>query len=126
MGKLRSRTIATILLVVWCSLVCAGDWSPQHRGVGTDSSDPGEIVFFILYVLISEFGKKLDTNYICPVYCAVKHNHIYEIKESNLQTANNIPRPDTPESREQQENGIRACSDVHGLCGNDWKVRETK
>ena len=104
MGKLNSRTIAVILLVVWSSLVCAGHRGPQHRGVGTNSSDPGEIVFFILYVLIGEFGKKLDKNYRCPVYCAVKHKHIYweynEEEKSYIQADDGVPGPDKPEDRE--------------------------
>ena len=104
MGKLNSRTIAVILVVVWSSLVCAGHRSPQHRGVGTNSSDPGEIVFFILYVLIGEFGKKLDKSYRCPVYCEVNHKHIYweynEEEKSYIQADDGVPGPDKPEDRE--------------------------
>ena len=117
MGKLNSRTIAVILLVVWSSLVCAGHRSPQHRGVGANSSDPGEIVFFILYVLIGEFGKKLDKSYRCPVYCEVKHNHIYwekdETKEGNIQTDDGLPGSDESEDREQQKSIIRPIASIH-------------
>ena len=75
MGKLNSRVIAIVLLVVWCTMVCAGDWRPQHRGVVTNTSDAGKIVYFIIYVLINEYGKKLDRSYVCPVYCEVNHKH---------------------------------------------------
>ena len=34
MGKLNSRIITAILLVVWCTMVCAGNWSSQYRGLG--------------------------------------------------------------------------------------------
>ena len=126
MDKFSRGIIAVLLLVVWSSLVCAGNWGTQHRSVGADASDPGEIVFFILYVLISEFGKKLDKNYICPVYCEVKHRHIYETEESNIQTASRIHRPDASKSGEQSEDGLRACSDVHGLCGDVRQIEETE
>jgi hypothetical protein len=126
MGKFGHRITGVILLVVWCSMVCAGDWGPQHRSVGTNSSDPGEIVFFILYVIAMEFGKKLDKNYICPVYCDTNHKHIYEIKESNIQTVDRIPRPGTSKDREQSETVLRTGPDVHRLCGDDREIRETE
>ena len=75
MGKLSHRIIAVVLLVVWCSLVCAGDRSTQYRGVLINQEDAGKIAAFILIVLISEYGKKLDKGYTCPVYCEVNHKH---------------------------------------------------
>ena len=75
MGKLNSRIIATLFLVVWCTMVCAGDWNPQHRSVVIDTPDTGEIIFFIIYVILGEIGKKLDKGYQCPVYCEVNHKH---------------------------------------------------
>ena len=75
MGKLNSRIIATVLLVVWCTMVCAGDRSPQHRGVVINTPDTGKIIFFIIYVILGEIGKKLDKGYQCPVYCEVNHKH---------------------------------------------------
>ena len=75
MGELRDRIIAIILLVVWCSMVCAGDWNPQHRSVVINTPDTGKIVFFIIYVILGEIGKKLDKGYQCPVYCEVNHKH---------------------------------------------------
>tara|TARA_R110002020_G_scaffold410826_1_gene620512 strand:- start:155 stop:370 length:216 start_codon:yes stop_codon:yes gene_type:complete len=39
--------------------------------------DVGEIVFFGLFVIFGEIGKRLDKGYRCPTYCAVDHKHIY-------------------------------------------------
>jgi len=75
MGKLNSRIIATLFLVAWCTMVCAGDWNPQHRSVVINTPDTGEIIFFIIYVILGELGKKLDKGYQCPVYCEVNHKH---------------------------------------------------
>jgi len=75
MGKLNSRLIGLILLVAWCSMVCAANSNPKYRGVFISEEDAGDIAFFVLFVIISEIGKKLDKNYICPVYCEVNHKH---------------------------------------------------
>ena len=75
MGKLNSRIIANLFLVVWCTMVCAGDWNPQHRSVVINTPDTGKIIFFIIYVILGETGKKLDKGYQCPVYCGVNHKH---------------------------------------------------
>ena len=75
MGKLNSRIIAIILLVVWCTMVCAGNRSSQYRGLVINTPDTGEIVFFVIYVILGEIGKKLDRSYVCPVYCEVNHKH---------------------------------------------------
>ena len=75
MGELNSRIIATLFLVAWCTMVCAGDWNPQHRSVVINTPDTGEIIFFIIYVILGEIGKKLDKGYQCPVYCEVNHKH---------------------------------------------------
>jgi len=77
MGKLNHRLVAIVLLGVWCSFLSSANFNYQHRGVEFDSSDPGEIVFFIIYVVLGEIGKKLDKNYRCPRYCEAKHKHIY-------------------------------------------------
>jgi len=100
----------------------------QYRSMGVreESSSIGNITYFLLYVVMGEFGKKLDKNYICPVYCGIKHKHIYEAKESNIQTANRIPRPVTPKDREQSETVLRTGPDVHRLCGDDREIRETE
>jgi len=63
-----------ILLYGWGFAIPFSDIYPEHRSVGNDT---GKVVLFILYVVISEYGKKLDRNYKCPVYCDVDHKHIF-------------------------------------------------
>ena len=84
MVKLNSRIVKFVLLVAWFSMVCAGNRSPQYRGLGVNAEDRAEIVFFVLYVILGEIGKKLDNSYICPVYCEVNHKH--RIKEDEAET----------------------------------------
>ena len=82
MGKLRSSIITIKLLVVWCTEVCAGNRSPQYRGVVYESPDKswGKVGYFVLYVVLNEVGKHLDRHpmggYTCPDYCDVDHKHI--------------------------------------------------
>jgi hypothetical protein len=77
MGKLNHRLVAIVLLGVWCSFLSSANFNYQYRGVEFHSPDPGEIVFFIIYVVLGEIGKKLDKGYRCPSYCEAKHKHIY-------------------------------------------------
>jgi hypothetical protein len=77
MGKLNHRLVAIVLLGVWCSFLSSANFNYQHRGVESYPSDAGKIVFFIIYVVLGEIGKKLDKNYRCPGYCEVDHKHIY-------------------------------------------------
>ena len=103
-------------LVLLCQLWQLGtsvSGGPQYSSMGIhtqewiSSEDIGKIAVFILYVVVSELGKKLDKGYRCPLYCEVDHKHIYEEKESNLQGTDRIPRPDKPKDREQPEGNIR-------------------
>ena len=112
MGKLNNRAIAIVLLVVWCTMVCAGDWYPQHRGVVIDTPDTGKIIFFIIYVILGELGKKLDKGYQCPVYCEVNHKHRiieYDTQREqgiNEETGEKLDGSDVIAGREQSESGI--------------------
>ena len=81
MGKLNSRTMAIACLGIWCTFLCATDFNSQRRSVEFHTPDTGELVFFVLYVIMGEIGKKLDKNYRCPDYCEVKHKHMYAEKE---------------------------------------------
>ena len=117
MGKLNSRIIAIILLVAWCSMVCAANWDTQHRSVFINQEDTGEIAFFLIYILISEYGKKLDKGYICPVYCEVNHKH--RIVEYDTKTQQGIDEETDQEldgsviiaDRQQSEGSVRSLSD---------------
>ena len=112
MGKLRSRIITVILLVVWCTMVCAGNWSTEYRGVVINTPDTGEIIFFVIYVILGEIGKKLDKGYQCPVYCEVNHKHrIIEYDTQREQgiaekTGKKLDGSDVITSREQSESSI--------------------
>jgi hypothetical protein len=77
MDKLNSRIMAIACLGIWCVFLCAADFNRQHRGVEFHTPDTGELVFFVLYVIMGEIGKKLDKGYMCPSYCEVKHKHMY-------------------------------------------------
>ena len=118
MGKLRNRITAAILLVVWITVVCAGNRNPQHRGVGTNSSQTGDIIYFILFVCMIEYGKKLDKGYICPVYCEVKHKHrIIEYETKAKQSTDEKADPGEDGSalvadRQQPEGGVRHLQDT--------------
>ena len=117
MGKLNSRIIAVILLVVWCAMVYAGNSSPQYRGVVINTPDAGKIVFFVIYVILGEIGKKLDKGYICPVYCEVNHKH--RIVEYDTKTQQGIDEESDQEldgsviiaDRQQSEGSVRSLSD---------------
>ena len=122
MGKLSNRTITAVLLVAWITMVCAGDWGSEYRSVGFNSSDIGQIAFFVLYVIVGETGKKLDKGYICPVYCEVNHIHRYEKEKSNIQRNDGVSRPGKTGSGQQSESYIRPFSGNRRLCRNGEKV----
>ena len=117
MGKLNGRIIAIILLVAWCTVVYAGNSGSQHRGMVVNTADAGKIVYFIIYVLICEYGKKLDKQYLCPVYCEVNHKH--RIVEYDTKSKQGIDEETDQEldgsviiaDRQQPEGSIRSLSD---------------
>ena len=104
----------------WSEYSCVGIYQ-EARFISEE--DLGKIVLFCLFVIIGEIGKKLDKGYRCPVYCEINHNHIYEVKENNIQADDDIPGSGTPEDGEQQEIVLRTCSDVHRLCGDERAFR---
>ena len=112
MGKLNSRIIAIVLLVVWCTMVCAGDRRTEYRGVVINTPDTGEIIFFVIYVILGEIGKKLDKGYQCPVYCEVNHKHRiieYDTKREqgiDEKAGEKLDGSDIIAGREQSEGGI--------------------
>ena len=93
-------------------MVWAGDWNPQHRSVGINTPDTGKIIFFIIYVILGELGKKLDKGYQCPVYCEVNHKHRiieYDTQReqgTNEETGEKLDGSDVIAGREQSESGI--------------------
>ena len=110
-----------VQLVLLCQLwqlgtPCFGGPENSGLGVHTESTRAeesiGNIVFFCIYVVMGEIGKKLDKGYLCPVYCEINHKHIYEKEESHIQGTDRIPRPDKPEDREQSESNIRPIASI--------------
>ena len=120
MVKFGYRIMAIILLGTGFTMVYAGDRMLEYSSMGiyTSQEDIGEIVLFVLYVVVNEIGKVLDKKAICPVYCQVNHEHIYEKTKSNLQTADRIPRSGKLEDREQPESSLRFGPDNRRLCRN--------
>ena len=113
MDKLTSWILTVALLFSWSWPISGFDSMPQHRGVGLYKEDAGKIVLFVLYVVICEYGKKLDKGYRCPVYCRVEHNHIYyEIKKSNIQAADGLYRTAGDTTKEQSAGSIRRIAGI--------------
>ena len=85
-----------------------GDSMPERRGMGNDTTESacGKIIFFLLYVGLSELGKTLDNNYICPGYCGIKHLHNYENKESYIQAVDGLHISIRDTTEEQSTVGI--------------------
>jgi hypothetical protein len=85
---------------------------PEHSSVGVHKerkteASIGNLYMFVLYVIASEYGKRLDKQAKCPIYCGINHKHKYEEKESNIQGNDGLLRPDKPKDREQSEGSIR-------------------
>ena len=85
------RLFAIILLCVWISFLFA-------ESVYFGPEDKGAIALFLVNVVLTKIGKKLDKGYKCPVYCAIDHTHYYwdnnEIKDkkTNKQTIDGVSR----------------------------------
>ncbi len=97
MYKVDQSSYRAIQFILLCWVWIMGDvmsWSAEHRSVGIyspelhiSSEDKGEIIYFLIYVAVSEFGKKLDSKYVCPVYCGVNHKHRFRRYEAKQQEA---------------------------------------
>ncbi len=115
MAKLTCWNMAIILLCWWCWTLYGSDSMPQYSSIRiyTSKEDVGEITLFILLVVVSEIGKRLDKGYICPVYCEVDHKHyfreIHENKyeqESNLQAVDGLHNPVGDAGKEQPASSL--------------------
>ena len=96
MGKPYYRILQLILLCLfWEHSFASPGWT-EYRSMDLYEEDVGEIIFFIVSVIITIIAKKLDKGYKCPLYCNVKHNHYYweyhEIKEGDIQTVDGLYR----------------------------------
>ena len=102
-----------ILICMFIQLATPCFGQPEHSGMGihkerNTEAGIGSLYTFVLYVLISEYGKKLDKKAKCPLYCGINHKHNYHEKEkSNIQGNDGIPRSGESERREQPESDLR-------------------
>ena len=104
------RLIQLILLCfIWQLGTVSVGWC-QHSSLGIQQEDKGEILLFLINVVVHKVGKKLDKGYKCPVYCGVDHKHYYwendENKEGNIQTADELYRAARDSSKEQSAGSI--------------------
>ena len=110
MVQSRSRTIQYILLCLFWQLGLISPGWGQYSSLGIHQEDKGEILLFLVNVVVHKIGKKLDKGYKCPVYCGVDHKHYYwenhENKEGNIQAAYELYRAARDTSQEQSASGI--------------------
>ena len=104
------RVIQLILLcLLWQLGTVSLGWS-QHSSMGIQQEDKGEILLFLINVVVHKVGKKLDKGYKCPVYCGVDHKHYYwendENKEGNIQAADELHRAARDASQKQSASSI--------------------
>ena len=110
MVQSRRRPIQLILLcLIWQLGTVSIGWC-QHSSMGIQQEDKGEILLFLINVVVHKAGKKLDKGYKCPVYCGVDHKHYYwenhENKEGYVQAVDELYRTARDPSPEQSESGI--------------------
>ena len=90
MVQSRCRLIQLILLCfIWQLGTVSLGWS-QHSSIRIQQEDKGEILLFLINVVVHMAGKKLDKGYRCPVYCGVNHKHIYWKDEEKITNEGNI------------------------------------
>ena len=104
------RLIQLVLLCfIWQLGTVSLGWT-QHSSIRIQQEDEGEILLFLINVVVHIAGKKLDKGYKCPVYCGVDHKHYYwenhENKESNIQTVDGLHRPVRDAGQEQSAGSI--------------------
>ena len=88
MVQLCRRILQFILIFCFGVNIFAHAGVTQYSSIHLQPGDSGKIVLFLVNVILTKIGKKLDKGYRCPVYCAVSHSHLYwdenEIKEDNI------------------------------------------
>jgi hypothetical protein len=85
--------------------------------MGIHQEDKGEILLFLINVVVHMTGKRLDKGYKCPLYCGVDHKHILweydENKESDIPAIDGIYQGTRDSTREQSESSIRRIADIN-------------
>ena len=115
------------LLLCWVWVMAdAMSWCSEYRGMGVyspryaiSSEDQGEIAVFLIIIIISEIGKKLDKNYRCPVYCGVDHKHrrkCTDEEEIYYEAAKGLHRSAVSNDRKQSESYLRSEGGIRIEC----------
>ena len=119
-GKMVQPGYRLIQLVLLCFIWQLGTVSVgwcQHSSLGIQQEDKGEILLFLINIVITKVGKKLDKCYGCPVYCDITHKHYYwenhENKEGNVQAADGLYRTAGDSSHEQSAGSIRRIAGIN-------------
>ena len=113
MDQFGHRLVQYLLICIFVQLFTPLFGVPEHSGMGVHEKKQSEsgienLYLFVMYVLVSEYGKRLDKQAKCPLYCGINHKHNYHEKEkSNIQGNDELPRPGESERREQQEGDLR-------------------
>ena len=113
MDQFGHRLVQCILICMFIQLFTPLFGVPERGGMGLHEKEKSEsgienLYLFVLYVLVSEYGKSLDKKAKCPLYCGINHKHNYHEKEkSNIQGNDGIPGPGEPERRKQQKGDLR-------------------
>ena len=71
-----NRVFVIILLCIWVSFLFADS-------ISLNAPDKGKIALFLVNVILTKVGKKLDKGYKCPVYCGVNHTHYFWNEDEN-------------------------------------------
>ena len=112
-GKMVQSSYRLIQLILLCFIWQLGTislgWS-QHSSIRIQQEDEGEILLFLINVVVYKIGKRLDKGYKCPVYCGVDHKHYYwenhENKEGYVQAVDGLYRAARDPGPEQSESSI--------------------
>ena len=113
MDQFGHRLVQYLLICMFIQLFTPLFGVPEHSGMGVHEKKQSEsgienLYLFVMYVLVSEYGKKLDKKAKCPLYCGINHKHnYYEKEKSNIQRDDELPGSSKPGSREQQEGDLR-------------------
>ena len=112
-GKMVQSSYRLIQLILLCFIWQLGTFSlgwSQYSSIRIQQEDEGEILLFLINVVVHIAGKKLDKGYKCPVYCGVDHKHYYwenhENKEGYVQTVDELHRATRDTGQEQSAGGI--------------------
>ena len=124
MDQFGHRLVQCLLICLFIQLFTPLFGVPEHSGMGVHKKRQSEsgienLYLFVMYVLVSEYGKKLDKQAKCPVYCGTDHKHnYYEKEKSNIQGNDGVPGSDKSRDTEQPESDLRPIASTDRLRGD--------